>query len=211
MSWIDELLEGSLKLLDVCSVAKHCLLQSKESMYELELVIHKRGAETAFTIKGGKYLASRKNLNKAIRKALGNLNGIEREQIVTSLNKDSETLAMLSILKEAEVITVNSLESLLLFIIGSKGQPKHSRWSVISKLMQPNKEECYSQESDTNAFEKVDADLQSLINHKPSFIEDFQSHMEILEMCIQNLDVGVEHLSGKLVRTRVSLLNFFNH
>ncbi|XP_061352410.1 uncharacterized protein LOC133297311 [Gastrolobium bilobum] len=150
-------------------------------------------------------------MKKAIRMALGNLKGMKNELIVPSSKKEKETLSMFSILKEVEVVTVSSFEYLLLFITGPKGQPKQSRWSVISKLMQPNKVECDSEGSDTNGFEKLDGDLQSLINHKPSSIDNFQSHMQNLEIFLQHLEVEVERLSRQLIRTRVSLLNLFNH
>jgi len=108
-------------------------------------------------------------------------------------------------------ITLSSLEQMLLFISDPKGHSKHSRWSAISKLMQPKRVMCDSQESNTNEFEKVDAALQSLISLKPSSIENFESHMENLELCIQDLEIGVDQLSRKLIRNRVSLLNIFNH
>lgn len=144
-------------------------------------------------------------MKKAIRKAFGSLKGIKDEQIFTSLNKVNETLTMLSILKEAEVVTVSSLESLLLFIPGSK-------WSVISKLMQPNRVECDSQESDTNEFVKVDAALQPL-SSITSFVTEvnFLNHVKNLDMCIQNIEVGVERFLRQLIRIIVSLLNIFNH
>ncbi|KAH1158695.1 hypothetical protein GYH30_030754 [Glycine max] len=107
-------------------------------------------------------------------------------------------------------ITLSSLEQMLLFISDPKGHSKHSRWSAISKLMQPKRVMCDSQESNTNEFEKVDAALQSLISLKPSSIENFESHMENLELCIQDLEIGVDQLSRKLIRNRVSLLNIFN-
>lgn len=156
-------------------------------------------------------MASRKNMKKEIRKALVILKGIKDEQIVTSLNKDNETLIMLSILKESKVVIVSTLEFLLLFVTGSKGQPKQSKWSVISKLVQPNRVGCDSQESDTNEFVKVAAALQSLINHMLSSIENFLSHVENLHICIQNLEVGVERLSWQLIRIILSLLNIKNH
>lgn len=209
---VDELLEGSVRILDTCSTIKDCLLQQKESMHELESAIRRRrDSEAGFTIESGKYFASRKQIKKAIRKALGNLKGFKNELIVVSSNKDNETLSMLSILKESEVVTMNSLQSLLLFIAGSKGQAKQNKWSIISKLMKPNRVGCDSQEANTSEFEKVDAALMSLINHKSSSIDNLQSHLENLEMCIQNLDVGVECLSRQLIRSRVSLLNTFNH
>jgi len=209
---VDELLDGSVRILDICGTIKDCLLQQKESMNELESAIRRRrDAEEGFTFESGKYLASRKQIKKAIKKALGSLKGFNNELMNSTSNKSNETLSMLSILKESEVVTVSLLESFLLFITGSKEQPKQNRWSIISKLVKPNRVACDSQEADTNEFEKVDAALMSLINHKPSSIDNFQSHMENLEMFIQNLEVGVECLSRQVIRTRVSLLNIFNH
>ncbi|XP_047168685.1 uncharacterized protein LOC124837387 [Vigna umbellata] len=209
---VDGLLEGSLRLLDICSTAKECLLISKESLHELHSVIRRRkGDETVCTIEGGNYLASRNKLKKAIRKALRNLKAIKSESAVFPSNKDRGTLPVLSILTEAEEVTMKSLESLLVFICDPKGQPKQSRWSAISKLMQPKRVSCDSQESNTNEFETVDATLLSLLRHKSSSIVYLQSHLENLEMCIQDLELGIEQLSRKLIRNRVSLLNIFNH
>lgn len=206
---IDDLLEGSLRLLDICSTSQDCLLQSKENLYEIRSVLRRKGTDTGFTVEGGKYLASRKKMKKAIQKALGNLKGIKFESY--SSNKDKETMPVFSILKEAEAITVRSLDSLLLFISDPKGQSKQSRWSIISKLMQPARVTCDSQETDSNEFVNVDAALQSLISHKLLSAENFHSHMENLEICIQDLEERVEQLSRQLIRTRVSLLNILSH
>ncbi|WVZ01776.1 hypothetical protein V8G54_022582 [Vigna mungo] len=196
--WGDDLLEGSLRLLDICAAAKDCLQQSKESMCDLVSVMRrKKGNETGFAVESVKYLAMRKKIKKQIQKALQNLK-----------HKDNNTSPMLSFLDEAEAITMSSLESLLLFISAPK---EHSRWSEISKLVRPKRVICDSQESAINEFEKVDAVLKSLSSHKPSSAENFQSHMENLELCIQDLEIGVDHLSRKLIRNRVSLLNIFNH
>ncbi|XP_061353261.1 uncharacterized protein LOC133298035 [Gastrolobium bilobum] len=210
--WFDNLLEGSLRLLDICSITRDCLLQSKESMHKLQSVIRRRrGDVTGFTVDGEIYLASRKKMKKEIQNALKNLKGIKHELIASSSNKDNNTSPMLSFLKEAEAITLNSLEHLFLFISDPKGHSKQSRWSVISKLMQTKRATCDSQDSNTNEFEKVDAALQSLISRQSSSIENFQTHMENLEMCIQDLETGIEQLSRKLIRNRVFLLNIFNH
>ncbi|KAI9127606.1 hypothetical protein K1719_000599 [Acacia pycnantha] len=202
---VDELFDGSLRLLDVCSIAKDFLLQSKESLQELQSIIRRRrGAKNGLAIEVGEYLASRKNMKKAIRKALGNIKGIRNELIV----KEND---MLSMLKEAEAVTVSTLESVLCFISDPKGQSKQSRWSAISKLMQPKRVACDSQEIGTNEFEMVDASLKSLISQKHASTDNFQGNLENLEMCIQDLEIEVECLSRKLIRTRVSLLNIFNN
>ncbi|KAK4275242.1 hypothetical protein QN277_018359 [Acacia crassicarpa] len=202
---VDEVFDGSLRLLDVCSIAKDSLLQSKESLQELQSIIRRRrGAKNGLAIKVGEYLASRKNVKKAIRKALQNIKGIRNELIV----KEND---MLSMLKEAEAVTVSTLESVLCFISDPKGQSKQSRWSAISKLMQPKRVACDSQVICTSEFEKVDAALKSLIRQKHASTDNLQGDLENLEMCIQDLEKGVECLSRKLVRTRVSLLNIFNN
>ena len=166
----------------------------------MSVIRRKKGLETGFAVESVKYLAVRKTIKKQIRKALQNLK-----------HKDNNTSPMLSFLNEAEAITLNSLENLLLFISGPKGRSQNSRWSAISKLVQPKRVICDSQESTINEFEKVDSALQSLISHKASSVEDFQSHMENLELCIQDLEIAVDQLSRKLIRNRVSLLNIFNH
>ncbi|KAK4284732.1 hypothetical protein QN277_001520 [Acacia crassicarpa] len=200
---VDELLDGSLRLLDICSTAKDCLVQPKESLYEVQSAIRRRGTEAALTVGAANYLASRKNVKKAIRMALGNIKGIRNDLIV----KEND---MLSMLKEAEAVTVSTFESLLCFISNQKGQSKQSRWSAISKLMQPKRVACDSQERGTSEFEKVDAALKSLIRQKHASTDNLQGDLENLEMFIQDLETGVECLSRKLIRTRVSILNIFN-
>ncbi|EXB95390.1 hypothetical protein L484_014363 [Morus notabilis] len=41
--------------------------------------------------------------------------------------------------------------------------------------------------------------------------ENAQNELQKLEMCIQDLEEGVENLYRSLIKTRVSLLNILNH
>ncbi|KAK7312330.1 hypothetical protein VNO77_36110 [Canavalia gladiata] len=209
---VNDLLEGSLRLLDISSTIKDCLLQSKESMCKLQSVIRRRRAdETGLTTDGEIYLASRKKMKRTIQKALENLKGIKQEEVASFSNKNNNLSPMLRFLKDTEAFTLSSLEHLFQFIYDPKRHSKQSRWLAISKLMQAKRVNCHSQDSDINEFEKVDATLQSLISRKSSSIDKFQSHMENLQMCIQDLEIEIDQLSRKLIRNRVSLLNIFNH
>nr|XP_023906680.1 uncharacterized protein LOC112018385 [Quercus suber]POF18305.1 hypothetical protein CFP56_47550 [Quercus suber] len=127
-----------------------------------------------------KYLASRKVVKKAMQKALKGMQ--------TKLNcKKNEDLAMVSLLKELEALTVMVFESLLTFIAGPKLHSKSNGWFVVSKLVHPKKVLCEDEETDANEFDKADAALQSLISHKTS-----KSDYSIL---VQNVQKWIGKLS----------------
>lgn len=203
--WVEELLEGSLRILDICSTSKEALLQSKESIHELQSAARRKKFDA------GKYLSSRKDMQKLIKKALENLKKIKMKPILTTPSDiDTESWSMISSLKEIEAVTFTILESLLHFVFGLKTQSKQRRWSMVSMLMQPKRVGCGSANPNTNQFEKVDTTLQSLPyqKHQSGFIvEDFLSDMENLELCIEVLEGGIEQLQRQLIRARVSLLN----
>ncbi|XP_054786840.1 uncharacterized protein LOC129293060 [Prosopis cineraria] len=205
----DELLDISLRILDICSSVGDFLIQSKAGKHELHSTIRRsRVADNGITIEGENYLASRKKMKKAIQKAFVN---VKRTKNICSSTIENEELVLLRMLKEAEVVTVRTLESLLHFISHPKGRSKQSRWGTISKLIQQKRVVCDSQESITNEFVEVDAALKSLISHKSTSTDNFQCNLENLEICIHDLEIGVENLSRQLIRNRVSLLNIFNH
>ena len=209
--WYNELLDGSLKLLDVCGIARDALLQTKECTHELQSILRRRhGSKMELAREVEKYLASRKAVKKAMQKALKGMK--------TNLNsKKNEDLAIVSLLKELEAVTILVFESLLTFIAGKKSQSKSSSWYVVSKLVHPKRIECEGEETDANEFEKEDAALQTLISHKTSksdysiHVQNVQNQMGKLESSIQDVEDVLECLSRRLVKTQVSFLNIHNH
>ncbi|ONH92436.1 hypothetical protein PRUPE_8G175300 [Prunus persica] len=149
--WTNELLDGSLRLLDICSAAKDALLQTKECVQDLQSIMRRtqRGECGALTTEVRKYLTSRKMVKKAIHKAMGNVKGSS----FSSLNKDNKTIAIVSTLRDVEAVTFTAFESHLSFISGPKSQP--SSWSLVSKMMQSKKVACV-EENEANEFAKVD-------------------------------------------------------
>ena len=65
--WFNELLDGSLRLLDVCGIARDALLQTKECTRELQSTLRRRhGNKMELAREVEKYLASRKAVKKAM-------------------------------------------------------------------------------------------------------------------------------------------------
>ncbi|RDX95334.1 hypothetical protein CR513_22165, partial [Mucuna pruriens] len=146
---MDELLEGSLRLLGISSTANDVLLQSTVTVRRRRGVKQRTKLRVAFTCHQGR----------------------RQRRLFRRPWKNSRDFRI-------HLVNDQQLESLLSFISGSRGKPKECRWLIASKLMQPNRV------------------LQSL-SHKPCSnvsVESFQNHMEILELCIQGLEAGIQAL-----------------
>ncbi|XVF45654.1 hypothetical protein PTKIN_Ptkin02bG0224300 [Pterospermum kingtungense] len=209
---VNELLNGSLRILDVCSVAKDALLQAKEDTQQLQSILRRRrGDEAGFTNEAKAYLASRKKAKKSINKSLRDL-----KSKCGSTHLENDVEATFSMLREVEGVAFALFESLLSYTRGTKMQPKSSNWSLVSKLMHSKRVACEGEASETNEFEKVDAILCTLVDHKTRkssnmSTENVQIELQKLESTIQDLEDGVEFLLRLLIKTRVSILNILSH
>ncbi|XP_062019009.1 uncharacterized protein LOC133735629 [Rosa rugosa] len=212
--WVDELLDRSLRLLDVCTAAKDALIHTKECAREIQSTMRRRrGGQSGFTNEVKKYFASRKVVKKAICKALVTLKSCEKKSSFSSTNKDNVAVALVSVLREVEAVSLTVFESLLSFISGSKAQSKMRGWSFVSKIMLNKKVACDEEKSEVNEFADVDAALSCLVGQETSKSdniscnEDVQSDLQQLESCSQDLEEGLDCLFRRLIKNRVSLLN----
>ncbi|KAK9690637.1 hypothetical protein RND81_09G142400 [Saponaria officinalis] len=200
--WVDEVLDGSLRLLDFCSASRDALQQSRERLGDVQSALRRRcSGELSIVKEAVKYLNTRKSVKKTIKKCLKNLKP-ETEQ------KD-EAHATISLLKDVQEITADTFKSLLSYIAGSQ----KSGWSVVTKLVSKNTNK---ETTSTSEFDEVDTTLNSLICQKKSEIsssqmENLMSQTFKLESQIQDLDESLECLFRNLVKSRATLLNIFSY
>ncbi|XP_058213856.1 uncharacterized protein LOC131325554 [Rhododendron vialii] len=202
--WAGEALDGYLRLLDACAATKDIFLQTKDDVKDqLSVLRRKRDASDI-----GGYLASRKKAKKVIQKLLKDLKSIENKDTlnVPALDKDHESVATFSMLKEVEAVTVSALESLLCYTLGTNVQSRRSGWSLVSKLIHHQRATCQAKETFISEFEKLDAAVHSPIN-----FETMQNQLGELELSIQVVEEVLERLLRRLIRTRVSFLNILNN
>ncbi|KAL3638972.1 hypothetical protein CASFOL_016879 [Castilleja foliolosa] len=195
--WINELLEGSLKLVDLCGISRDIVQLTKESVQDLESSLRRNKVETVATSADiNAYVASRKKINKMVSKCIKNFK--------SSSNQNSTTLPSIGVmLKEAESLDFSILKSVLALLSGENNKKS---WSLLSKFTQDSK--CvHSQESCAE-------DLSSLNIQKSQKNIDGKNMLKQLktsEMTIQEVEEGLDALFKSLVKTRVSLLNVLSH
>ncbi|XP_021637669.2 uncharacterized protein LOC110633394 [Hevea brasiliensis] len=130
---VENALNGSLKLLDLCDSMRDFFSDMKECVQRLELSLSRRkGGESGLTGEVDKYMTYRNKLNKAICKCLRNLKKKERNCAMADLDNNSNLTNMISMLRGVQEIGLVVFESILSFISQPKAKSTSSSCKDIS-------------------------------------------------------------------------------
>ncbi|KAL5983494.1 hypothetical protein ACLOJK_017580 [Asimina triloba] len=208
--WADDALDGSLRLLDMCSTTRDILLQMKEHMQSLGSALRRRGESSIIRSSINAYISSMKRAKKDINKCLSKLK--ETDNNKSNSDQQMSTVAML--LRETRVTTISFLQTILSLLSASRSNPKISKWSLVSRWMHKGQVACSKEEQKVvNEAWSVDIALRDLLAAKDGEMERFcmvQRRLEAFEVSIERLDGGLESMFRFLIHTRVSLLNTFS-
>ncbi|XP_010667182.2 uncharacterized protein LOC104884257 [Beta vulgaris subsp. vulgaris] len=199
---VEEVLEGSLVLLDISSSTIDALCQTKESVLNLESALRRGSISEAIDA----YMMSRKKINKTLSKCLVSLKKAEKCYAKTESRNNNAGLRML---KEAESASFATLKSMISYVIGKKVMSPAHGWSLVAKLVKSkhiNREREFASE-----VEDLDRVLCALSNK--TFSSDTKillTQLEVLEMVISELQNQMDSVSRCFIKTRVSLLNILN-
>jgi hypothetical protein len=200
----EEVLSGSLLLLDMCSTTRDVFSSIKECLQELESSLRRRkGGESGFASEVEAYIMSRKQLDKTIRKCFKNLKSMEKN--ITS------AVDAVSLLTEVKEISLGIFQSLLSMVSQTKARSSSHGWSVVSKLFPSKRVSC---EAELNEFKKIDAELLVLKSSKDINSVQVQNALKGLEALESNIQEAVEELEAvyrRLLKTRVTILNILSH
>ncbi|KAK3425131.1 hypothetical protein EUGRSUZ_I01686 [Eucalyptus grandis] len=201
---IEQLLDGSIRLLDFCGTIRDVFSQMKEGVQELESSLRRnRGGDSGLASEVESYIKSKKRLQKVISKISKNLKIVEKKK------KDSNKEAALRMIGEAEDICLSVFESLLHLLSGPKAKSKINGWSLVSKLILSKRISCEENVNDNN-MEGLYVDL-SVLKSVEDMNPQVLKRLEASESTIQDIEEDLECLFRHLVRTRASLLNILNH
>ncbi|XP_031254640.1 uncharacterized protein LOC116112656 [Pistacia vera] len=200
---IENLLDGSLTVLDVCSSTKDILSQLKDSVQNFESSLRRKRGETGLANEVRNYMNSRKNINRVVCKILRNLKGNEKKQL---LDKDCNLLAVVGILREVEEISFLVFESVLSSISQSKARAKPGSWFIISKLMRPKRIVCEGEVEEIDELDVVNVGKCTSFERLQILLKSLKA----LESNIQDLEDGLERMYRRLIKSRVALLNILS-
>ncbi|MBA0792460.1 hypothetical protein Gohar_016957 [Gossypium harknessii] len=206
---LEDVLDGSLRVLDVCGTIRDVLSRMREGLQGLESSLRRRtGRESCLEGEIRAYMVTRKEMNKMIR----NLKGMDRKCKSVVLDNDSEMVSVVNMLREAEEISLSVFDSLLSFLLLPKLRSKPTGWPILSKLLHSRRALCDRMEA-TEA-EKLEVELSLLKSSKDIKLEQVQKllkDLEAFQATIKETEGDLEYIFRQLLKTRVSLLNILNH
>ncbi|XP_028102177.1 uncharacterized protein LOC114301407 [Camellia sinensis] len=215
---VEEALEGSIGLLDLCSKTRDFLLVMKEKVLGLQLVLRSKGGDCIESDMSA-YTLCKKRVKKEAAKCLGALKQMEKKfgSSTDLLDVNHYLSVVIRVLGEVTSATISVLRSLLLFMLLTTSTTKPSGWSLISKLIL-TRSSTSERGSDKifNEVESVDVALHSLHRCIPSNdakidVEMARKRLQKLDGSIEGLEARLDCLFRRLIQNRVSLLNILAH
>ncbi|XP_058185163.1 uncharacterized protein LOC131302510 [Rhododendron vialii] len=213
--WIDESLDASVRLLDVCSTARDFTSQIKERVIDLEFAIRRKKGDSRIQVCTAKYFSFRKEMNKGAKKLIKDVKQIDNKisslpLLDQQLEDDHHVTAGIRVLKEVSSISVSIYNSLLLFFSPRISKPKSKSWS---KLLDKGRVACEEQKGNGNELQSVDVALSNIWQSGGSSdqvgenMKMAQNGLQELEARIESIENGLECLFKGLIKARASLLN----
>ncbi|KAJ9561734.1 hypothetical protein OSB04_006895 [Centaurea solstitialis] len=209
--WTDELLDVSIKLLDICSTSTDVMSQTKELVRDLECDLRRKGGSSIESIIA-KNSVLRNKVRKDMKRSMASLKQMDN-MICRFTEDDSENHHLTSVIRvfrEVKAFSIVILRSLMVFL-GTpilKRKPTNKSWTTISRLLSNSKVVPQEQADDSNENElqRLDAALFRTSDKKES-LQIVKTKMVALEDTLEGINSHLNLVSKRLKTTRVSLLN----
>ncbi|CAD5171037.1 unnamed protein product [Musa acuminata subsp. malaccensis] len=201
--WLEEDVEGLMRLLDLCGTMKDATTTLKEYVHDLRFALGRRG-DNSTGQRVQDYVRSRKEIQKIIKKSYKDLKQMDgRCQPASLISQDPNLSVVLNVLNEAREITISLLCSILSLMFLPKA--KTSRWSFASKTMRVACKEDLCEMWDVDV--SLRADLKDADAEKIMMV---QNQLKTIEISFGDVENGLGCLFRRLIQNRVSLLNILS-
>ena len=207
---MQELLDGSVRILDICDITRDNMLQIKESVQALHSALRRRKGDSSIERIVAEYNLFSKKMKKNAKKLITTLKQMENKFGVSQiLDEDQQLVSLVRVVREVIGMNMSVFQSLLAFLTVSASKSKATKWLLVSKLMQKGVIACEEKQKNLNELQCVEASLNSLVNEGSNVATMKAAHerLEALENGIEIIENGLESLFRRMVRTRACFLN----
>ncbi|KAJ7944082.1 DUF241 domain protein [Quillaja saponaria] len=206
---VEELLDGSVRILDICGITRDTLLQIREHVQDLQSALRRRKGDSSIQSKVAEYRSFRKNMKKTSKKLIITLKQMENKFGVSPvLDQDHHLSAVIRVLREVTTMNISIFQSLLSFLAVPVSMPKAKKWSLITNLMHKGVIASEENPEDLSELHSVDAALCSLGKYATN--EAAHERLEDLEVTIRSLENSLECVFRRLIKSRACLLNMIS-
>ncbi|CAK8540074.1 unnamed protein product [Lathyrus sativus] len=204
-NFVEELLDGSVKILDICGITRDTVLDIKENVKTLHSSLRRRKGDSSIETSVAEYNFFTKRMKKNVTKLIASLKQMESKfGASTLLNQDQEVVSVIRVVREVIVMNMSIFQSILSFLASKS---KATKWLKMAKLM--HKRTISSEEENLNELQRVDASVRTLLREGSDVakMQAARESFEALESTIEGIEKGLESVFRSLVKTRVCLLN----
>ncbi|RVX16807.1 hypothetical protein CK203_005880 [Vitis vinifera] len=133
--WVEELLDGSVSLLDVCGTTRDVISEFKENVGDLQSALRRRKGDVCIESSINNYICSRKKMNKDAKKLLAAIKKMDNKAGASPLlDQDHQLSTVIKVLRDVNAMSISIFQSLVLFLSSPVLKSKPSRWSLVSNL-----------------------------------------------------------------------------
>ena len=160
--WVNELLDGSVILLDICGTTRDAISQFKENIGGLQSALRRRKGDMCIESNINNYICSRKKISKDAKKFLAVIKKMyNKGEPSPLLDQDHQLFALIRVLRELNTMSSSIFQSLLFLISTPVLKSRPSRWSLVSKLMHKGMVACEEKHKNLE-LENVDIVLAAI-------------------------------------------------
>ncbi|KAK7253008.1 hypothetical protein RIF29_37373 [Crotalaria pallida] len=203
---VEEILDGSVRLLDICGITRDTISQIKENVQALHSALRRRKGDSSIERSVAEYNLFTKKVKKNAKKLITSLKQMDIKFGVSPvLDKDQDMASLIRVLREVIAMNMSVFQSILSFLAFPSSKSKVAM--MVAKLMQKGVQS--SDDENCNELKCVDAALSTLLRDGTN-VEKRQAareKIEALEDAIESIENGLECAFRHLIKTRASLLN----
>ncbi|AET03677.1 hypothetical protein MtrunA17_Chr8g0370901 [Medicago truncatula] len=210
---IEEVLDSSMRILDICGITRDTILQIKENVQALHSCLRRRKGDSSVEISVTQYKFFTKKMKKNVNKLITSLKQMDSKFGMSSiLELDQHLYSLIRVFKEVIAMNLSIFQIILSFLTMSSSKSKTTKWKFVAKMMHKGVITCEDNSDNVNEFLCVEATLSTLLSEGTNGENMQAAHerLEALEKVIESIENGLENLFRRLIKSRTSLLNIIS-